>query len=183
MAVASTQRRTNAPSGTIEVTPEVFISSKAVKSADVEFQVPRGFRIAHPEEIAARYKTDPKFKKRMDRLSDWVWSDKIGWDLSGPHSTDGKGRFTNITEDQFKDLDAKDRSWHYPGTGRVVLEGYGSFRRLLVSAGGSPDGTARVAYVATGEGASKSGTSHADLRALARGTDQSVAKLETDSNV
>ncbi len=181
MAAESAQRMANASSGTVERTLEVFISPKAVRSADAESQVPRGFRIAHPEEIAVRYKTDPKFKKAMDDLPDWVWSDKIGWDLSGPHSTDEKGKFTKITESQFRNLDTKDRSWHYPGKARVALGGYYYWYRgrwLVVYAEKSSDLTARVAYVALEEGAPKSGTQPVDLRALAREDGQSLAKLE-----
>jgi hypothetical protein len=181
-ASATATRMAPSPSQTIERAPEVLISPKAVRSSEAESQVPRGFRIAHLEEVALRYKTDPKFKKVMDDLPDWVWSDKIGLESSGPHRTDDNGKSIKTTDGEWKALDSKDRSWHYPGKGRVALGGdYGDWGRdggLVVGANRSSGGAARVAYVALEVGAPKSGTSIADLKSIAREAGESLAKLE-----
>jgi hypothetical protein len=154
----SAQRMANAPAQMIEKVPEVFISPKAVRSSEAESQVPKGFRIARPDEVALRYKTDSKFKKVLDNLSSWVWSGKIGLKSSGPHRIEDNGKFTKIKESEFNNLDPKDGSWHYPGEGRVALVGIYYWyrdRRLGVLAGRSSNYAARVAYVALEEGAPK----------------------------
>jgi hypothetical protein len=54
--------------------PEVFFTNKAVKSSEVDSSVPKGFRVAHREEIALAWKERPAFRQALADLPNWVWS-------------------------------------------------------------------------------------------------------------
>ena len=152
---------------------EVFFTEKTVKSSEAVAAVPKGYRMARPDEVALNWKESPAFLKALYDLPCAVWSDQTGLTSSGPHKIDENGKSVKITDAEFMALDAKDRSWHYSGTGLVALLGYhywGGGGSLDVNAGARSDLAARVAYVALEEGAQKSGNSNTELASLVRET-------------
>ena len=101
---------------------EVLFTEKDVYASEVAAAVPKGCRMARPDEVALAYKERPEFKKALDTLTGMVWVDQIGLDSSGTYKTDENGKFVKITEAVFKRLGAENRSRHYPGTSRVCIK-------------------------------------------------------------
>ena len=155
----------------MERIPKVFFTVETVKDSEAFASVPDGYRMALPEEVALCYKIDPVFRMALNEMSaNAVWVDKIGWDSEGPHKISENGEFEKITESEYWDLKAKDKSWHSPGKTHVLLIGGGWSGHLSVVACVLPDAPAHVAYVALGEGMQNPDNYYtvAELKTLAR---------------
>jgi len=130
-------------------TVEIFFTDRAVKSSEAYAAVPEGCRMARLDEIALAYKERPGFKEELDYP---VWVDQKGLNSKGYHKIDENGKSVKIKGPEFKTLEAKDRSWHTPGTSLVTIQansGYWDGRaRLDVDADAMPDSAAQVAYIA-----------------------------------
>ncbi len=161
-------------------TPEVFVTKNAVIARKARSQVPKGFRLASPEEIASRYAADTKFQEMLDDSDLWVWSNQVGLASTGPHKIDEGGNFIKITTYQYMRSDPNDRSWHYPGGSRVAFAAYnyGKNGVLYVDATLRPSFTACAAYVAVGGGTQKHVRPSAKLEILARMAEQDGSRPE-----
>jgi hypothetical protein len=107
-------RTPNAPLQTRERPLEVLFTERAVRSSEAldpnKNSVPSDCRVALPDEISLKWKTDSEFRKRMYQLPCAVWTGQTGLESSGPHKIDDNGNHVRITENEFNALDANDRS-------------------------------------------------------------------------
>jgi hypothetical protein len=140
-------RNPNAPLQTRERPIEVLFTERAVRSSEAPNQVPTGYRMASPHEVSLKWKTDSKFRERLYQLPCAVWTGQTGLKSSGPHKIDDNGNYVRITGTEFNALDAKDKSWHYPGNSLVALDGFVVRLWLGVDADIRQDVACRVAYV------------------------------------
>jgi hypothetical protein len=129
-----------------------MFTEKQVTGTDAGSAVPEGCRMARLDEICRAWREDPKFLKRMCELPTAVWIDLVGLDSYGPHRIDDKGIHRRITLGDSRQIGLRERSWHYPGSSRVALEGehvngLKSMGRLYVVANAKPNEVACVAYV------------------------------------
>jgi hypothetical protein len=127
----------------------VHLTNESVKADEVEsVKLPKGARVASPEESAAYYRSNSCFRDDLCR-NGAAWTNKIGWETKGLNEIDAKGSFKGINEDRFYGELAKNpqnRSRHYGGKGRVAVGGYfwaGGLCVIAVRVGNR----ARVAYV------------------------------------
>ncbi len=149
-------------------TAVVFITDRRTFSMDAESLVPEGFRLASPEEIASRWEASSEFRDRLCDTNILVWTSQIGLSSSGLYEI-RDGNFTEVTEYQYRNLEPKNRSRHYPGDGRVTVFSRGE--RLGVMAGLPANVLAYVAYISTDGCASESDSTTEELTALIRNTD------------
>jgi hypothetical protein len=157
---------TDAPLQTKGRPLEVLFTERAVRDSDVlnldKNGVPSNCRVASPDEVSFMWKTKSAFRQGMyNDLPGGVWTNQIGLRSSGPHKIENNGNHVPITRDEFDVLDAKDRSWHYPGNNLVVMISYVGFPddpeawALGVDAEIGQNRYCRVAYVRCEENASQ----------------------------
>jgi hypothetical protein len=134
------------PSEAVKV---VHLTIENVKSDEVDsVDLPKGARVASPEDSAAFYRSNRYFRDDLCR-NGAAWTNKIGWGIKGLNEIEIGGSFKGIKEDRSYGELAKNpqnRSFHYGGNGRVAIGGYfwaGALCVIAVKVGNS----ARVAYV------------------------------------
>lgn len=132
--------------------PKVLFTENVVVSSKAYASVPKGCRMARPDEVALAYRDDPFFKKVLDALPDAVWTDRRGLDSSGAHRIDDDGRFVKVSDSEYAKLKPNEKSWHSKGSGLVAIFGCNEEwgRWLLVFGDARTAFRARVAYVALG---------------------------------
>lgn len=128
--MATTQVKEHTAAQPILRHPEIIFTHRAVESSEIIKQVPPGYRIASPNEIALLWNASSEFRERLCSLPGGAWTNQKGLHSSGRHkiTTATKKGITNaafksITEKQFAKLDDKDRSWHSPGKSLVAVYG------------------------------------------------------------
>ena len=135
---------------TAKKAPDIFILEEAGhfwKSLD---HMPRGFRMAHVEEIALAWKEDPVFREELIGLPYPVWADRMGVDVFGYYQVDDDGIFVKVNGTEFKTLEEGRRCFLHQGAGPVALSGHDRWNnaRLNVTAKPGSDNIAFVAYTA-----------------------------------
>lgn len=159
------------PQQVIERTPEIFFTLIAVRNSEAHATVPSGYRMARPDEIVLNWLQKPEFRKALGSCS--IWADQIGLDSSGRHIIDENGIFTGASKKIHKMHEEETRSEHYPG--KLLLNLYGGFGRLALSANYSSDRIAFVACVALeGTQTNHHSVLHSGLRSLVRPDVQSI---------
>lgn len=121
---------------------DLCFSENTVKGFDRFLDVPAGQRVISPNEGALVYNKSAEFRELSTGP---FWTDQTGLTSQGPHKIIDGGRFEKISADEYEKLDTKDRSWHFPGEGQVLLNVTPD--RLEVVAYTKPDFLARVATV------------------------------------
>jgi hypothetical protein len=79
----------------------VQLTNESVKADEVEsVKLPKGARVASPEESAAYYRSNSNFRDDLCR-NGAAWTNKIGWEIKGLNEIDARGSFKGIDEDRF----------------------------------------------------------------------------------
>ncbi|MDE1824294.1 MAG: hypothetical protein KGI00_03445 [Candidatus Micrarchaeota archaeon] len=130
----------------------VFLSDKRVPASEAEAAVPKGYRLATLQEVSLRYKHDAHFRQELFD-NGLAWTSQQGLRSSGHHKITQEGTFVGVPENRYNEIASEDRSYHYPGNGRVAVD-INSFdifdienRALKISANVKSLNGAGVAYV------------------------------------
>jgi hypothetical protein len=158
----NSSRSAAASQQTREGIPEVFFTKIFVKSLEATSAVPKGYRIARPDEVALNWKKREEFRYALHETYYGAWVDQIDVNSSGPKGIDENGKFVEIAEMTsgdgnkpleiyyFKTPDAEE-SYHYSGIGRALMHFdhrlHDDAAELSVTTA-APDYKAPVAYVA-----------------------------------